>query len=127
MDFNLIITGTKKFTDYDLLVEKCDQYISLITDVDIHILTGDDGDCEAMVQRYAEEKGYPVTIFELNKDKYGTRAASIRNNSMVSNAHSAICFWDGKSAGARITITACKSKGIPCKIVRFDKIKKEEE
>ena len=121
MDFNLIITGPRAFDDYDLFVRKCDYYISFINDVNIHILTGSDGHCEEMAQRYANERGYALTVYELDSNA-GNRAPSLRNNAMVNDAHGAICFWDGKSGGVRLTLNTCKRKDIPYKIVRFDEV-----
>jgi hypothetical protein len=127
MTYNIIITGTKSFDDYELFVEKCDYYLNLLTadsdsDIDgIRILTGDDGKAEKMAQVYADEKEYSVSIFPLNTNKYGKRAGVVRNTTMIKFADGAICFWNGKSTGVKTTISLCKNDNVPCEVIEYTK------
>ena len=130
MTYNVIITGTRSFDNYELLVKKCDYYLSTFSgdgdsdsdsdsDYDVNIITGDDGTAEMMAQRYAEENNYPVTVYHLDTEKYTGKAGKIRNADMVNDSDYAICFWNGKSGGVKSTINFCKQKGIPCKIIVY--------
>lgn len=124
MAYNVIITGTRAFDDYELLKEECDKYFSTLTDgsdsESIKIITGDDGKAEKLAQQYAAENEYPVAVYPLDVDKYGSSAAMIRNTNMVAKANNAICFWNGSSGGVKLTIDICKRKGIACKVIKYN-------
>ena len=124
MVYNVIITGTRAFDDYKLLKEECDKYFSTLTDgsdsESIKIITGNDGKAEKLAQQYATENEYPVAVYSLNVDKYGSSAAIIRNTNMVAKADSAICFWNGSSGGVKLTIDLCKRKGIDYKVIKYN-------
>lgn len=127
MAYNIIVTGTKSFADYELLKKKCDQYLNALTDgsesdsESIKIITGDDGNAEKMAQRYANENGLESEIYLLEYETYGSLAAKERNTNMVNNADGAICFWNGSSRGVKMTIDLCRKKGIACEIIRYNK------
>ena len=125
MAYNVIITGTRAFNDYELLKEKCDIFLSTLlggsdSDDEITIITGDDGNAEELAQQYAAENEYPVVVYPLDVDKYGPIAGTIRDAAMVDVANCAICFWNGNSKGVKTTITLCKQKDITCEVIKYN-------
>ena len=128
MNYNIIITGSKSFNDYDRLKIVCDHYLNALagdsdSENDITVITGSDGNGELLAQQYANERGYEVSVYSLDVEQYGNFAAHVRNSEMVGVADGAICFWDGSSKGVKTTINLCKNKGIACQIIRFKKTK----
>lgn len=118
MAYNIILTGTKTFNDYEFFKTKCDKYIaSFLQDSDsdeITILTGDDGFAEKMAQSYASENGFNLTVYQFNEFK----DVFERNSRLVADADAAICFWNGRSAGVKTTIALCNKYDIDCKIIK---------
>lgn len=120
--FKVIIAGGRDFNDYELLKEKCDYYLGFIDPgSEIVIVSGGARGADYLGERYAKEKGYKIELHKANWDKYGKRAGFIRNSEMVAIASAAICFWDGESKGTNHTINLCKGKGIPCKVIQYEK------
>lgn len=127
----IIISGGREFNDYQLLREKCNFYLSnqsnveivsgrcdtgtltFVTDEGIRVF-GADGHGE----RWAKEKGYPVTPFPADWNK-GKIAGPIRNEQMAKYADALVCFWDGKSRGTYNMIKVATKEGLKVKVVRY--------
>lgn len=97
----LIIAGTRAFNRYDILKKYVEEYIEKHQGKEIEIVSGHAEGADKLGEKFAEEKGYPLTIFRANWDKYGRAAGPIRNEEMAKYATHCIIFWDGKSPGTR--------------------------
>jgi len=115
--FNVIIAGTRTFSDYQLLCEKCDYYFQNCEPT--AIICGEAKGADTLGKRYAKERNIKVLSFPADWDRYGKSAGYRRNQQMAENAQALIVFWDGISRGTKNMIDIAVSKGLPCRIVRY--------
>ena len=112
-EFRVIIAGTRDFSDYQLLRDKCDAILSAKRqDSNIIIVSGTAKGADRLGERYAREQGYEIRQFPadwLNDEK---KAGPIRNAKMADNADALIAFWDGQSRGTKNMIETAKRKGL---------------
>ena len=109
--FRVIIAGTRYFNDYALLCEYADYKLSKIRQP-IEIVSGHARGADTLGERYAEERGYKLTLFPAEWDKYGKSAGPRRNKEMAEYANALIAIWDGKSIGTKNMIDIAKEKGL---------------
>ncbi len=112
-EFRVIIAGTRDFSDYQLLRDKCDAILSSKRqDSNIIVVSGTARGADRLGERYARERGYEIRQFPadwLNDEK---KAGPIRNAKMADNADALIAFWDGQSRGTKNMIETAKRKGL---------------
>ena len=112
-EFRVIIAGTRDFSDYQLLRDKCDAILSSKRqDCNIIIVSGTARGADRLGERYAKERGFQLRQFPadwLNDEK---KAGPIRNAKMADNADALIAFWDGESRGTKNMIETAKRKGL---------------
>lgn len=118
MRFAVIIAGTRTFSDYKMLCERCDFFFSRQTPT--AIICGEARGADSLGRKYAEEHGIAVESFPANWKKYGRSAGYIRNQEMADHADALIAFWDGKSRGTKNMIDIAKKKGIPIRVVMIE-------
>lgn len=80
----LLITGSKRITDFDMT-----KYIPEDTEC---IITGENKGIEALAQKFADENNIEKHIFITENN-----AINKRNRSMVDEADAVLIFWDGKT------------------------------
>ena len=97
----LIIAGTRTFNRYDILEKYAEEYIEKHEGKEVEVVSGHAEGADKLGEKFAVEKGYPLTIFKANWNKYGKAAGPIRNEEMAKYATHCIMFWDGKSPGTR--------------------------
>lgn len=114
----VIIAGSRGFDDYNLLYRTCDLVLSQVSSP-IEIVSGTAKGADLLGERYASDKGYGVTQFPANWDKYGKSAGYRRNAEMASYANALIVFWDGVSRGTKHMIDLAKKEGLQIKIVEY--------
>lgn len=119
MEFRVIIAGGRDFDDYELLVERCDHFLSNKSNVVIVSDTARGAD--QLGEKYAEYRGFPVEKFPADWDKYGKSAGYKRNKQMAEHADALIAFWDGKSKGTGHMINLAREKNIGVKVVNYKK------
>lgn len=128
-EFFCMIIGSRTFTDYNLMKEKTDHMLSVVSkDMKITIVSGGADGADKLAERYAKEKGYRLLIFPADWSK-GKRAGYERNERMhkflkdVSDEHDAkrgiIAFWDGKSRGTAHSFELANKYGNPIRVIRF--------
>ena len=82
--FKIIICGGRHFDDYEYLKVSCDSVISQTgTDKEIEIVSGHCKGCDMLGEKYAQERGYKLTVFPAEWKKYGSSAGIKRNMEMV--------------------------------------------
>ncbi len=112
-EFRVIIAGTRDFSDYQLLRNKCDNILSgRKSDSNIVIVSGTARGADRLGERYARERGYEVRQFPADWMNDEKKAGPIRNAKMADNADALIAFWDGQSRGTKNMIETAKRKGL---------------
>lgn len=121
-EFRVIIAGTRDFSDYQLLRDKCDAILSAKRqDSNIIIVSGTARGADRLGERYAREQGYEIRQFPadwLNEEK---KAGPIRNAKMADNADALIAFWDGQSRGTKNMIEVAKRKGLVIRTINTNR------
>lgn len=120
MDYKVIIAGGRYFSDYALLQEKCDYYLSnKLKTHNVIIVSGHASGADSLGERYAQDHGLACDIHPADWDKHGKAAGPIRNAEMAEVADALIAFWDGQSRGTANMISLAKSKGLSVDVVRY--------
>ncbi len=112
-DFRVIIACGRSFTDYDLIKEKCDCYLSdkmKTHKVIIMYLTL--GDAKSQVESYADERSLVVEPYKADWDRIGRGAGYIMNEVMLRYADALIVFYNGSEAMIEKLLEGAKNKGI---------------
>jgi hypothetical protein len=118
--FKVIIAGGRDFSDYQLLVEKCDKYLANKTNIEI--VSGTAKGADSLGARYAKDKGYSVKTFPADWAAFGKRAGYLRNEQMANYANALIAFWDGESRGTKHMIDIATEKGLLVKVTPYNKV-----
>ena len=120
----VIIAGSRKFNDYQKLLETLDELgIHLINSIDsVEIISGHAPGADTLGERFADAYGYPLKIFPADWDKYGKAAGPIRNEQMAKYAAETdrgilIAFPIGESKGTRNMIKLAKQYGLEVNII----------
>ena len=116
----IIIAGSRSLSNYELVARECDRFIGeYFSDCDIEVVSGSCGHgADAIGEKYAADRGYPVVKFPADWNRHGRTAGPIRNAQMADYANAAIVFWDGKSRGSMNMISLAQKKGLVVKVVR---------
>lgn len=114
----LIIAGGRDYNDYTRLRALLDRLLANINEVEV--VSGGARGADALGERYAKEKGYPLKVFPAKWDQYGKSAGYRRNAEMAEYAEACVCFWDGKSRGTMHMINLAKEKGLDLRVVRYE-------
>ena len=111
MNTNIIIAGTRTYSDYDKLKQVCSDYISHLlkdgmSEIDgITIVSGMAHGADSLGLRFAKQCGMDCRTFPADWNTNGKAAGPIRNEEMAKFAVAdgaygvLIAFWDGKSKG----------------------------
>lgn len=125
--YKVIIAGCRDFSDYDLLKERCDYYLSKKRQEDtVVILSGAAQGADVLGERYAQENGLAIERHPADWKKNGRAAGPIRNAEMAKVADALIAFWDGKSKGTKSMIDLARRNNVPTRIVDFASIERRK-
>lgn len=113
----VIIAGSRDFNDYSKLKESCNHLLSKNKDTNVEIVSGTAQGADTLGEQYASEKGYKLTQFPAEWDKYGKGAGFRRNVLMAKYSDYLIAFWNGKSRGTHHMINTAKKHGVNIKII----------
>lgn len=117
--YKVIIAGCRDFNDYELLKEKCDDFLQDEKKEDVVIISGHASGADALGERYAQECGFQLETYPADWKAHGRAAGPIRNARMSSAANALIAFWDGKSRGTKNMIETAKSHNLKVVVVRY--------
>ena len=106
MSRKIIIAGSRDYDDYKSLCEVCDTLLQ--SETDIEIVSGTAKGADRLGERYAIERGFPVTKFPADWERYGRAAGYRRNTAMAEYGNYLIAFWDGLSKGTQMMIDIAK-------------------
>lgn len=118
--YRVIIAGGRYFSDYELLKEKCDEFLQDKTYEEIVIISGHASGADSLGERYAQEKGFKIETYPADWKKYGRAAGPIRNEQMANIANALVAFWDGKSKGTKSMISLAKKKGLQVFVALYE-------
>ena len=123
-EFRVIIAGTRDYSDYQLLRDRCDAILSAKRqDSNIIMVSGTARGADQMGERYARERGFQLRRFPADWEQYGKSAGHIRNAKMADNADALIAFWDGESKGTKNMIDNARRKGLAVRVIQYQKPK----
>ena len=120
-NFKVIIAGSRGFSNYELLKEKCNEYLrEKRKDYNIIIVSGHARGADLLGEKYAQDEGFPLEIYPANWNKFGKSAGFRRNEQMAEVADALIAFWDGKSHGTKHMIDIMNKKNLLVKVVEYE-------
>lgn len=119
MGFQVIIAGGRDFANYELLQNKCDQFFREKRPT--AIISGLARGADTLGTRYARERGIQVLEFPADWERLGRRAGMVRNLQMLEAADAVVAFWDGQSRGTAHMVNETKKRGLPLRVVRYQK------
>jgi len=120
-NFKVIIAGSRGFSNYKLLKEKCNKYLrEKRKDYNIIIVSGHARGADLLGEKYAQDEGFPLEIYPANWNKFGKSAGFRRNEQMAEVADALIAFWDGKSHGTKHMIEIMENKKLLVKVVNYE-------
>jgi hypothetical protein len=118
----VIIAGSREFTDYEELKDKCDSTIQLVTEwygVDeVEIISGTARGADKLGERFAKECNYKLTLMPADWKNVGNYAGFLRNQNMAKyckeggNPAVLIAFQVNDSKGTQNMIDNAKKCGI---------------
>lgn len=114
----VIIAGGRDFDDYETLRAVVDKILSKTKD-EIQIVSGGARGADKLGEQYAKERGYDISIFYADWDRYGASAGYKRNLEMAQNADALIAFWDGESRGTKHMINLATERGLKVRVWRY--------
>ncbi|MCP2040488.1 hypothetical protein L1281_001071 [Neisseria sp. HSC-16F19] len=109
----LAIVGGRDFDDYALLY----RHLADIAGV-TEIVSGGAVGADALAERYAAERGLPLTVFKPDWSQ-GRRAGPLRNSQIVDYCDALLACWDGKSKGTRDSIRKAEAQGKLLAVVAY--------
>lgn len=103
-----IIAGTRHIIDYEFLKK-----VVFCSGFEIsEVVSGGAPGVDKMGERWAEEFGVPVKLFEADWVNHLKAAGPIRNQKMADYAEALIAIWDGKSRGTADMIRKATAVGL---------------
>ena len=126
MKYNIIIAGSRDFTDYKVVKSSLKNFlISKQTSDKPTIICGMARGADMLGYRLAKEFKLPLKEFPANWDVYQKRAGYIRNEQMAKYAQEhgngvLLAFWDGKSKGTKHMIDLAKKYNLEIHIFNFE-------
>ena len=120
-NFKVIIAGSRGFSNYKLLKEKCNEYLrEKRKEYNIIIISGGARGADTLAEKYAQDEGFSLEVFPANWNKFGKSAGFIRNEQMAEIADALIAFWDGKSHGTKHMIEIMENKKLLVRVVNYE-------
>ena len=120
-NFKVIIAGSRGFSNYKLLKEKCNEYLrEKRKEYNIIIISGGARGADTLGEKYAQDEGFSLEVFPANWNKFGKSAGFKRNEQMAEVADALIAFWDGKSHGTKHMIEIMENKKLLVRVVNYE-------
>ncbi|MEI8048887.1 MAG: SLOG family protein [Bacteroidota bacterium] len=118
---NLIIAGSRNFSDYQLLASEMKKINSFASKYgyNFSVISGNAKGADRLGILYANENNLPCKIFEANWPRYRKMAGIIRNIEMAKHAQFCLVFWDGKSKGTENMIHVAKCYELITRVVLY--------
>ena len=105
---NLAIIGSRTFRNYKYVSDTIkDKYN--IQDIS-NIISGGAEGVDTLAAMFAKENNINLIEYIPDWNRYGNKAAFIRNELIINSADEVLAFWDGKSKGTMQSIKIAKNK-----------------
>ena len=122
-NFKVIIAGSRGFSNYKLLKEKCNEYLrEKRKEYNIIIISGGARGADFYGEKYAQDEGFLLEVFLANWNKFGKSAGFRRNEQMAEVADALIAFWDGKSHGTKHMIEIMENKKLLVRVIKYKEL-----
>lgn len=115
----IIIAGGRNYTDYQKLKTECNQILQNQNNIEI-VSGGHYKGADKLGEQFATEKGFKLTKFPADWNKYGKTAGPKRNKQMAKYADALIVFWDGKSKGTKNMIQLANHSKLKTRIILYE-------
>lgn len=120
-NFKVIIAGSRGFSNYKLLRDKCNEYLrNKRKEYNIIIISGGARGADFCGEKYAQDEGFTLEIYPAQWKKFGKRAGYRRNEQMAEVADALIAFWDGSSKGTKHMIDIMNEKNLLVRVVEYE-------
>lgn len=119
----VIIAGSRTIKDYNELLSALEDAKTKIPNFEItEVVSGTAEGVDLLGERYAHEKGIPVTRFKAHWEAFGKSAGYMRNMEMARYAHALVLVWDGHSTGSAMMKRIARTVMLPYheRVVRQD-------
>ena len=114
--YNIGIVGSRNFNKWDLLISEMNK----ITDTHGQpntIISGGAKGADSMAEKWAKANGCEMIVHPALWNKYGKRAAYLRNKDIVRDSDMLLAFPSKSGRGTQMTINLSQDKGIPIIII----------
>ena len=116
----ILITGSRKWTDYNILHQA--MLDATTGELTVTVITGGAKGADHLAEQIARVHGWTTEVHRADWEKHGKAAGPIRNSQMANETHPDIvlAFWDGKSSGTKDMIDKAIAKGLYTWVYRED-------
>ena len=117
------ISGSRSITDAPFIYKTLDYYLSqLLLKYKVVLVHGNAKGVDYIANDWAISKGLEVIIFEPEYDLYHAKRAPLeRNTEIVNESDYLIAIQHNSSSGTQDSINKALKKGIPTKIIQYEK------
>lgn len=116
---NIVICGSRHFTDYSVLSSALDDFLSDFQKDDICIVSGGCRGADSLALRYAQDRSISFLKFPADWQRFGKSAGVIRNFQMLEIAYICFGFHDGVSRGTAHMLRISRKKNIRTEVYYF--------
>ena len=126
MKYNIIIAGSRDFSNYTIVKKSLKNFlISKQTSDKPTIICGMARGADMLGYRLAKEFKLPLKEFPADWSRFGKCAGYIRNEQMAKYAQEhgngvLFAFWDGRSKGTKLMIGLAKKYNLDIHIFNFE-------
>lgn len=126
MEYNVIIAGSRDFTDYNIVKKSLKNFLlSKNTTDKPTIISGMARGADMVGYTLAKRCGLPLKEFPADWETFGRRAGLIRNEQMAKYASEngdgvLLAFWDGESKGTKSMIELAKKYKLEVHAFNFE-------
>nr|DAI89445.1 MAG TPA: Protein of unknown function (DUF2493) [Caudoviricetes sp.] len=114
----IAVIGSRSFNAYVYFCDKLEHLIQNIKE-EIEFYSGGAKGADSLIKRYCEEKGYKITEFLPEYDKYPPKVAPLKRNHQIVEAVDMLVAFTTGSSGTAYTINLAKEKQIPIRIIKI--------
>ena len=116
---NIVICGSRHFTDYSVLSSALDDFLSIFQKEEICIVSGGCRGADSLALQYAQDRSISFLKYPADWKRFGKSAGIIRNFQMLEIANICFGFHDGVSRGTAQMLRISRAKGIPTEVYYF--------
>lgn len=121
MIFKVVVAGSREFDNYNLLKKSLDYFLQnkIQEGYEIIIISGGAKGADSLAEIYTKEKGFKLTVYKAEWDKYGRKAGYLRNIVIGKEGDCLVAFWNKKTNGTRNMINIMIKLNKPVRIIYF--------